>query len=310
MPRAAAKPPKRRPQPATPTPPETVDPIWLLKAGGVTIALALLCSYLALCLLFYQGQWQIVLHPTRTTSAPASINGAPYQLIHFGPDESAIPQLTGWWIPAAPGSRYTNTTLLFLPRGDGSLANSIPTLASLHALGINVFAFDYRGYGQSAKTHPTQQRMLHDADSAWLYLTASRAIPTNQIVPYGTGAGASLAASLAASHPEIPALILDSPHTDLLDLARRDPRSSLLPTGLLFHEDFPLATPLKTLHTPKLLLSSGPTPAAFRTASDPKITVELASPSAALYSQSITRFLDQYLSTSPTQLVPSPAPAH
>lgn len=308
MPRAAAKPPKRRPQPAPTPQPETVDPIWLLKAGGATVALALVCAYIALCLLFYQGQWQIVLHPKRTTAAPASIGGAAYQLVHFGPDESAIPQLTGWWIPAAPGGRYAGTTLLFLPPGDGSLADSVGTLATLHALGINIFAFDYRGYGQSAKTHPSNQRMLHDADSAWLYLTASRAIAPGQIVPYGTGTGASLAAALAAAHPAIPALILDSPHTDLLELARRDPRSGLIPIGLLFHEDFPLAAPLKRLHTPKLLLSSGPTPAAFRTAADPKITVELASPSAALYSQSITRFLDQYISPSPTQLVPSPAP--
>jgi hypothetical protein len=306
MPRPAAKTPKRRPQ-TTPQP-ETVDPRWLLKAIAATIGAAIVCGYLALCLLFYQGQWQLVLHPTRTTAPPSSIAGAPYQLIHFGPDESATPQLTGWWIPAAAPARYANTTLLFLPPGDGSLANSIPTLAALHNLGINIFAFDYRGYGQSANTHPTQQKMAHDADSAWLYLTASRDVPANHIIPYGTGAAASLAASLAASHPQIPALILDSPHTDLLDTARRDPRSSLLPIGLLFHENFPLAAPLQTLHTPKLLLSksSGQPPAAYRTATDPKIAVEFTTPTEALYTQALTHFLNQYASAA--QSAPTPAP--
>jgi pimeloyl-ACP methyl ester carboxylesterase len=285
----------RKPIPQT-APPDVVSPIWLIKAIALTILAALLCGYLTLCLLLYQGQWQLVLHPTRTSTSPASIAGIPYELIHFGPDDSATSQLTGWWIPAAPGSRYAPITILFLPDGNGSLTNSIPALASLHNLGLNVFAFDYRGYGQSAAARPSQQTMTQDADSASQYLTATRAIPAQRIVPYGTGVGASLATSLAANHNTIPALILDTPRADLLDVAIRDPRAKLLPVRLLFHERFPLAEPLSTLRTPKLLLSRTTSPdQTFLHASDPKFTVELASPSEALYNQSLTRFLDQYV---------------
>src|SRR5277367_1605496 len=129
--------PGKRVQPQ-PVPSEVVSPIWLVKAIALTILVALLCGYLTFCLLFYQGQWQLVLHPTRTAVSPQSVAGIPYDLIHFGPDESAVPQLTGWWIPSAPGGRNANTTVLFLPGSDGSLADSIPTLASLHNLGINI----------------------------------------------------------------------------------------------------------------------------------------------------------------------------
>jgi uncharacterized protein len=276
--------------------PEVVDPIWLIKALGFTVLAALFCGYITFCLLFYQGQWQLVLHPARTTSSPKSIAGAPYELVHFGPDESATPQLTGWWIPSATGGRFANTTILFLPGSDGSLADSIPILSSLHNLGLNLFAFDYRGYGQSAATHPTQQNMTHDVDSAWQYLTTSRAIHDAQIVPYGVGTGASLATQLALTHPAIPALILDSPHGDLLDAAQRDTRSKLLPVTLLFHERFPLADPLASLHTPKLLISRTASPdRAFHTAADPKLTVELPTASEALFNLSLNRFLDQYI---------------
>jgi pimeloyl-ACP methyl ester carboxylesterase len=294
MPRPASKPAKpTTPQPA---PPDVVSPIWLVKAIALTIVAALLCGYLTLCLLFYQGQWQLVLHPTRTSASPASIAGTPYELIRFGPDESATPQLTGWWIPAAPGSRYAPITILFLPDGNGSLVNSIPIVASLHNLGLNVFAFDYRGYGQSAPARPSQQSMTHDVDSTWQYLTATRALTAQHIVPYGTGVGASLATRLAADHNTIPVLILDTPRADLLDVAMRDPRAKLLPVRLLFHERFPLAEPLSTLRTPKLLLSRTTAPdQTFLHAADPRFTVELASPSATLYSQSLTRFLDQYV---------------
>jgi pimeloyl-ACP methyl ester carboxylesterase len=308
MPRPTPKPSKHTPP--TSAPPEVVSPLWLVKAIIVTIVVALFCGYLTFCLLFYQGQWQLVLHPARTSTAPASIAGASYQLIHFGPDESATPQLTGWWIPSSAGARYAHVTILFLTSGDGSLANTIPTLAALHNLGVNVFAFDYRGYGQSAPTRPSQQNMAHDADSAWQYLTNTRAIPAQQIVPYGTGVGVSLATQLAASHSAIPALILDAPHADLLEVAKQDTRSRLIPLSLLFHENFPLATPLSTLKTPKLLLSrSTSTAPGFHTAADPKLTVELSSSSDPLYNQSLTRFLDQYLPPSTTpQLVPSTAP--
>jgi hypothetical protein len=303
--------PRPTPKPARPTSPplaapDVVSPIWLAKAIALTVVAALLCGYLTFCLLFYQGQWQLVLHPTRTSASPASIAGIPCELVRFGPDESATPQLTGWWIPAAPGSRFSSITILFLPDGNGSLVNSIPILASLHNLGLNLFAFDYRGYGQSAPARPSQQSMAQDTDSAWQYLTATRAISPQRIVPYGTGVGTSLATRLAADRNSIPALILDTPRADLLDVAIRDPRARLLPVRLLFHERFPLAEPLSTLRTPKLLLSRSTSPdQTFLHAADPKFTVELASPSEALYNQSLTRFLDQYVARTP---VPSAAP--
>jgi pimeloyl-ACP methyl ester carboxylesterase len=294
-----------------PNPPDVVSPIWLVRAIVLTIVAALFCGYLTLCLLFYQGQWQLVLHPTRTAASPTSIAGVPYELIRFGPDESATPQLTGWWIPSEPGGRYAHTTILFLADGNGSLRDSIPILASLHNLGINVFAFDYRGYGQSAATRPNQESMTQDTDSAWQYLTTSRGIPAQHIVPYGTGVATSLAARLAAIHNTIPALILDSPRADLLDVARHDPRAKLIPVRLLFHERFPLAEPLSTLRTPKLLLSRATSlDQTFLTAANPKLTVELATPSAVLYNQSLARFLDLYFPPAPVPaLVPSPAPA-
>jgi uncharacterized protein len=309
MPRPTPASTKRKLQPAPQ--PEVVDPIWLVKAIAFTVFAALFCGYLTFCFLFYQGQWQIILHPARTVAGPPSISGAPYDLIRFGPDESATPQLTGWWIPSPPGSRYADTTLLFLPGSDGSLADCIPTLSSLHNLGINVFAFDYRGYGQSAATHPNQQNMTHDADAAWKYLNTSRAIAESKIIPYGIGTGASLATHLALTHLAVSALILDSPRADLLEVALHDPRSRLLPVHLLFHERFPLAEPLASLHTPKLLISRTASPdQAFRTAADPKLMVELAVPSEELYTQSLTRFLDQYIAGSQgRQLVSTPAPS-
>jgi pimeloyl-ACP methyl ester carboxylesterase len=306
MPRPTPRPSKRTRPNAT----EDVDPRWLIKAGGLTVLLALFCGYLTLCWLFYQGQWQLVLHPTRTAASQPPVAGA--ELIHFAPDESATPQLTAWSIPAAPNARYATTTILLLPSGDGSLADNTALLTTLHDLGLNIFAIDYRGYGQSAATHPSQRNITEDTESTYHYLTVSLHPKTTQIIPYGIGVGASLAAQLAAEHPEIPAIILESPHADLLETIRHDSRSSLLPTRLLFNQDFPLAALLSTLRTPKLLLSVGEKSPAVKTAADPKITIEFnptaSQPeSGAARTESISRFLDQYLPASqPTPLLLTP----
>ncbi len=291
------------PQPANPEP---VDPIWLLKGVGIVLIAALICAYLALCVLFYQGQWQLVLHPTRSSSRPASIAGIRYEVVRFGPDESAVPQLIGWWIPATPAPRYPHATILFLPGGDGALTDYVPVLESLHAVGADIFAFDYRGYGQSAAIRPNQRTMMQDADSAWRYILDSRSNGPNRIVPYGLGIGSSLATHLALTHPAIRAVILDSANGDLLDEARRDPRSRLLPVDLLFHDRFPLIQPLSILHTPKLLLSrTSSGEKAFRNAASPKLTLALSATSQAIYRQTVAHFLDQYLPSPIASRAPS-----
>ncbi len=287
------------------SPAEQVSPAWLIKAMTLALLAAALCTYLALCLLFHQGQWQLILHPARAGNAAPDTP----DIVRFAPDDSGIPQLVGIWLPATPGARYAQTTILFLPGGDGSRSAFDPTIQSLHNLGLNLLAFDYRGYGFSANIHPDEQRMLEDAESAWRYLTSTRSIPPGRIVPYGAGVGASLAASLAENHPETPALIIDSPYSDLLDVAQRDPRTTLLPVRLLFHERFPLMEPLASLQTAKLLISrTNNTPQAFKTAAPPKITVQLETIPGRQFDEAIMRFLDEYLSPASPPM-PSEAPS-
>lgn len=288
MPRST---PKTKPQQRT----ENVRGTWLLKALAVVVVAAAVCTYLTLCLLFYIGQWQVVLHPVRGIDS-GSLHG---ELVHFAPGESGQPQLTGEWLTATPGSRYRNLTVLFLPGGDGNRTNFADTQKALHNLGLNLFIFDYRGYGQSANLHPNQRRMEEDSEAAWNYLIGVRGVPPTSILPYGVGVGASLAAHLAEAHQELPGIIVDSPDTDLREVVRRDPRWRLLPAGLLFHEDFPLANPLSQLSKPKLLITTRrDEPQAFRTAADPKITVSLSASSGPLFNAAVTRFLDQYLAVS------------
>ncbi len=283
---------------------QIVDPIWLLKAFITMILIALVCAYITLCALFYHGQWQLVLHPTRSSAPPPAVAGAPFQFIRFGAGATGVPQLTGWWIPAAPGTPFAHLTVLFLPGADGSLVVDESTLAGLHNAGLTVFAIDYRGFGQSGELRPSQASTSEDSETAWQYLTNSRGLAANRIIPYGKGIGASLALELASAHRSTPALILDQPDFDVVQRVGRDPRAKLVPVRLLFHNRFALLPLLDSLQIPKLIVSRGDheSPAVLR-AADPKMTVFLPGLATGNYTPAIKRFLDQY--APPTPLVPT-----
>jgi len=296
---------------------ETVSPVWLLRALAITLFSILLLFYLTYATLFYFGQWQLVLHPSRqVTQTPASVS-LPYEAINFGTDRTGQPQLTGWFIPAAPptaltnNSRYQNFTILYLHNATGSLSETVSQLAELHSIGINIFAIDYRGYGYSAPNHPTQSRMTDDTAAAFDYLLNTRHLLPTQIIPFGDGVGASLAASLAAQHRAVPAVILRNPPTNVLADVDHDPRSRLLPTHLIFNQRFQIAPTLADLKTPKLLIAAGTADATrpindlFRSAASPKLSITIiTSPSDSTATtqtiSALTRFLDDYLSTTPT----------
>ncbi len=283
-------------------PPEVVDPRWLLKALGITIAAAALLAYLALCLLVYQGGWQLILHPSAKMEPPASLR---VELVHFDAGETGTPRLTGWWIPADLPNPPT-TTLLYLHGGDGSLANSAQRLELLRRANVNVFAVEYRGYGLSAGSHPTEARMLEDAQAGLDYLTGTRHLPSATVVPYGEGLGAVFATELANSHPELPAFILDTPDPNAFSRATGAGKARLLPMRLLVRERFDLQTALADAKAPKLLLADGPfsadvsltreNQAVFRAAPEPRITVTFAGPdSSRAFLDTLHRFLDEYV---------------
>jgi uncharacterized protein len=294
-------------------PPEMIDLVdaaWIVKALAAVFALALVCAYVTLCILYSRTQWQLVLHPSRTfTATPASLS-LPFSEVHFGVDASGQPQLDGWFVPSDNSS---DPTVLLLHSGDGSIADALPQAQTLHKVHLNVLLFDYRGYGRSGGQHPTEATMEADAESALTYLVTTRTISMASILAYGNGVGAPLAVKLCVDHPQIGALILEAPLGDFKTQVEHDPRSRLVPVALLFDQNFPLALPLHTLATPKLLLFysaavAAHPPAIFQYAADPKMTVELPTSRTPSILESLTRFVTAYVARPPSTLIPTPNP--
>ena len=174
--------------------PPTVSGRWLVTAIAVTLVAALLCAWATLCILFWQGSWQLLYHPASAVErTPASVS-LQFDSIGFATTTSGDPQLRGWWLPAASPARYT---AVYLHGATGNLGDTVDALARLHALGLNVFAFDYRGYGQSHFAHPSEVRWREDADSAIRYLTETRHTAPRSLILVGKDLGANLALEIS-----------------------------------------------------------------------------------------------------------------
>jgi pimeloyl-ACP methyl ester carboxylesterase len=265
---------------------EIVDPRWLLKAILLTVLAAVICAYLALCLLIYQGGWQLLLRPSfKIDTTPSTA----FQAVHFDASATGTPRLSGWWIPADSGPFVSPArTILYLHDGSGSLSTTVRELNLLHQAKVNIFAIDYRGFGQSGGPHPTEARMLEDSNAALDYLLNTRHIASPEIVPYGVGLGAALAAKLAETHPALPAVIIDSPDPDAFRRATSGGKSRLLPMHLLVQERFDIAAALAGFARPKLLLANSPydfnpsrmdaNQALFRSLPDPRMSATFGNP--------------------------------
>jgi len=290
--------PKITPAPGRTEPPPTVSGRWLLTALSLCILVAAFCGYGALALLFYQGQWQMLFHPTRAiTTTPAHV-GLPYNSIRFDVTEAGTPRLTGWWIPAAPQSAWAGDTILYLHGGRGDLSDCVPALASLHALGINLFAIDYQGFGQSAGRHPTERLATGDAIAAWTWLTDTRHISPSHIVVYGDDAGDVFAARLGLEFAPA-GIILQNPNPPARQVFAADARARILPLRLLQKEQLDPSADLARAHVPRLFLIVHGDPARarqlFAVSSYAKQIYDLRTAPPSAVTETLRRFLDEVL---------------
>ena len=91
MPRSKPKPVPRPASQHSAAPP-TVSGRWLLSAFAIVIPSAAFCAWAVLCLLFWQGSWQLLYHPTAAIARTPASGGLAF-------DPKGIvrgPHPTGW----------------------------------------------------------------------------------------------------------------------------------------------------------------------------------------------------------------------
>jgi fermentation-respiration switch protein FrsA (DUF1100 family) len=126
-------------------------------------------------------------------------------------------RLVSWAMPAGSGSGYW---LLICHGNAGNISEAGRPFhyAGLRALGLSLFAFDYRGYGES-EGMPTEQGLYRDAEAAYRYLRETLGIPAERIVVFGHSLGSAVAVELVSRVPAA-GLVLDGALTSVIERAQ------------------------------------------------------------------------------------------
>ena len=155
------------------------------------------------------------------------------------------------WLMRAP--RESDRRWLLICHGNGgnlSEAGRPFHYAGLRALGLNLLAFDYRGYGESGGA-PSEAGLYLDADAAWRYLTDSLHVAPDRIVLFGHSLGSAVAVELATRVPAS-GLILDGALTSVTERAQE--AYPYVPVRWVAQSRYPSMDRIGRLTLPKLFL--------------------------------------------------------
>jgi uncharacterized protein len=156
----------------------------------------------------------------------------------------------------------------------GSLADALPDILALHALGKDVFAFDPRGFGKSEWAKPSEQHWDQDADAALYYLASVRHIGPRHLIVVGRGLGGTVAANLAMKHPQIHSLVMIDPQPPVLGLLKTPRWTRILPVWLLARDRFNPEHALSSRSLGKLfLLPANATPPGYAKKAAPPVAI-------------------------------------
>ncbi len=104
-------------------------------------------------------------------------------------------RLHGWYI----ASRGATPTLVWSHGNGGNIAGRADVLLALAARGLNVLAYDYRGYGKSAG-RPHEAGVYLDAQAAY-DSERRRGVPAAHLICFGESLGGAVSIHLATTRP-------------------------------------------------------------------------------------------------------------
>ena len=171
---------------------------------------------------------------------PSDIN-IEYENVFFHTEDKV--KLNGWFIKA----KNAQATIIFAHGNGGNISHRLDKIDFFNKIGINLFIFDYRGYGQSQGV-PEENGLYLDIQAAYKFVNNEQTI--RPIILYGESLGGAIAVDLAAqSDFAIDGLILEGAFSNIKDMARII--YPLLPASFL-KTKFDSITKISQVKVPKL----------------------------------------------------------
>jgi uncharacterized protein len=164
--------------------------------------------------MFAQFLNAILYYPSRALSATPGDVGLRHEDVVFQAEDGT--GLHGWWIrsPLQPVAAH-----VLLAHGNaGNIGDRVLHAKLLIDAGLDVFLFDYRGYGRS-EGRPDEKGTYRDARAARHALLRHAGVDPGRVVYLGESIGGALAVALALEAPPM-GLVMQSAFTSIRAMGR------------------------------------------------------------------------------------------
>jgi uncharacterized protein len=223
---------------------------------GPRLRRVLLAAGLACLVLYSAAVAWLMWHETAIVfAAPTELGRrrptAPFEQIEITREDHA--RQIGWVMRSSEDSD-THPWILYLHGNSSTIAHrlNIVHYEHLRALGLNVFAPEYRGFA-GLDGVPTESSLDLDARAAYDYLRTTLGVPAQRVVIYGWSLGSAVAVDLAARVDES-ALILEGAPSSLVAVGQR--RYPFMPIKLVMRNPFDSIVKIRNVDSPVLFLHS------------------------------------------------------
>ena len=154
-------------------------------------------------------------------------------------------RLHGWFF----ANENASATLIWCHGNAGNISDRLYDLTLLCKLPINVFIFDYRGYGRSEGS-PDEPGVYLDAEAAYDYMISRNDVDKNKIIIFGRSLGGAVAVDLATKRSSV-GLILEATFTSAKDMAKSS--FGFLPVHYIMKTKLSSITKIRGIEIPVLV---------------------------------------------------------
>ncbi len=135
-----------------------------------------------------------------------------YDEVYFDTEDDT--RLHGWFFPL----KGDTPVILFCHGNAGNISHRLENISLLLDQNLQVFIFDYRGYGKS-NGRPSEAGLYRDGLAAYDFLLKIKHIPPERIVLFGRSLGASAAIEISLKR-DVRSIIIESAFTSTKEMAK------------------------------------------------------------------------------------------
>lgn len=192
-------------------------------------------------------EWKNLYYPSKEIAMTPAAARLAYEDVEFISEDGN--KLHGWWIP----HENPKGTVIICHGNAGNIGDRVWVAADFHQLGLQVFLFDYRGYGNS-RGLTSEQGIYRDARAAYEVVRARyKDADDLPVIVYGRSLGGAVAVQLALDKP-VKGLIIESTFTSTIDMGKK--LYPMLPVRLICRDRYDSIRKIDQVRVPVLVAHS------------------------------------------------------